>query len=128
MNVDDGRPTGDAPGGTTGRASTPPAGFADVDAASCAALGGHLVQGARRLHEAAGPDDAHVRALLAAMTDLGTALGDLAQAAREGRPTRPGLPHPRTVVRSAARGVLTALAADTPPTSSPGATTAPPLP
>ena len=110
--------TGDRPGGHPCPPLDPPSassrghagGFAGVDAASCAALGAHLVRGARRLREAAGPDSsADVSALAHTMHELGTALTEFADAARQDRPTRPGLPHPRTALRTVARDVVTEL-------------------
>ena len=84
-----------------------------ADAASCPSLAAHLHTGAHGLRRAASDEadapvspEADVAALAAAMDTLADALEEFARSTREGRPTPPGLPHPHTTLRVAAREVL----------------------
>ncbi|GAB48483.1 hypothetical protein [Mobilicoccus pelagius] len=122
-------------------AGSPGTGHA-VDAASCAALASDLLHGAHLLRRSLTPhpddaastggapspqDAAEITELADAMETFGHALRDFAADVRRDRPPRPGLPLPRTALRTAARDILTRLDASPDDTgSAPSAT--PPLP
>jgi len=110
-----------------------------VDAASCATLSADLLRGAHLLRRSvedaagspAGGKVAEVAEIADAMETLGHALHDFADAVRRGHHPGPGLPLPRTALRTAAREVIARLDPDpepSPPAGRDAASPTPPLP